>query len=127
MELKEAETGEPLPDAALLDQKIDEATKAMEDAQTNAEKRKAKERKEDLMRLKRAEQIYVSHIITYLPPLIAKLSVGIRLPSFPQYQVGSLYYSSSYLQLFLQARICRSLNPLPPLSFLPGYHVLAFF
>ena len=99
----------------------------MEDAQTNAEKRKAKERKEDLMRLKRAEQIYVSHIITYLPPLIAKLSVGIRLPSFPQYQVGSLYYSSSYLQLFLQARICRSLNPLPPLSFLPGYHVLAFF
>ena len=66
-ELKEAETGEPLPDAALLDQKIDEATKAMEDAQTNAEKRKAKERKEDLMRLKRAEQIYVSLIITYLP------------------------------------------------------------
>ena len=69
-ELKEAETGEPLPDAALLDQKIDEAIKAMEDAQTNAEKRKAKERKEDLMRLKRAEQIYVSLIITQLSPLI---------------------------------------------------------
>ena len=81
--MKEAETGEPLPDAALLDQKIDEATKAMEDAQTNAEKRKAKERKEDLMRLKRAEQIYVSLTITYLPPLIAKLSVFIRLPFFP--------------------------------------------
>jgi hypothetical protein len=64
-ESKEAETGEPLPDAALLDQKIDEATKAMEEAQTNTEKRKSKERKEDLMRLKRAEQIYVSLIITY--------------------------------------------------------------
>lgn len=50
-----------MPDAALLDQKIDEATKVMDDAQTIAEKRKAKERKEDLMRLKRAEQIYVSH------------------------------------------------------------------
>jgi uncharacterized protein YutE (UPF0331/DUF86 family) len=66
-----------------LDQKIDEATKAMEDALTYAEKRKAKERKEDLMRLKRAEQIYVSLIITYLQRLIAKLYVGIRQPFFP--------------------------------------------
>ena len=82
MESKEAETGEPLPDAALLDQKIEEATKAMEDAKTNSEKRKAKERKEDLMRLKRAEQIYVSLVIVYLPHLIAQLSVNIRVPSF---------------------------------------------
>lgn len=81
MELQEAETGEPLPDVSLLDQKIEEATRAMGDAQTNAEKRKSKERKEDLMRLKRAEQIYVSHII-YLPLLIAKFSINIRVPSF---------------------------------------------
>lgn len=77
MELKEAETGEPLPDAALLDQKIEEAIKVMESAQTNAEKRKAKERKEDLMRLKRAEQIYVSLIIIYPSPLAAKFSLDI--------------------------------------------------
>jgi len=31
----------------------------MKNAQTSTEKRKAKERKEDLMRLKRVEQIYV--------------------------------------------------------------------
>ena len=36
-----------------------EAEEAMAKAETSAEKRKAKERKEDLMRLKRVEQIYV--------------------------------------------------------------------
>ena len=47
----------------------------MKDAQTNAEKRKAKERKEDLMRLKRAEQIYVSFIVAYPLPLVAEVLV----------------------------------------------------
>ena len=51
---------EPLPDLALLDRMIDEATEALEKAQTSSDKRRAKERKEDLMRLKRVEQIYVS-------------------------------------------------------------------
>ncbi|KAJ7667734.1 hypothetical protein DFH06DRAFT_1322310 [Mycena polygramma] len=55
---KDPEAAEPLPDIALLDAKIAEATKAMEEGETLAEKRKAKERKEDLMRLKRVEQIY---------------------------------------------------------------------
>lgn len=48
-----------MPDIALLDAKIAEATKAMEEAETTGEKRREKERKEDLMRLKRVEQIYV--------------------------------------------------------------------
>ncbi|KAJ7507480.1 hypothetical protein B0H11DRAFT_2313278 [Mycena galericulata] len=54
---KDPDAAEPLPDIALLDAKIAEATKAMEEGDPN-EKRKAKERKEDLMRLKRVEQIY---------------------------------------------------------------------
>lgn len=50
---------EVLPDVALLDIKIAEANSAMLNAQTNNERRLARERKEDLMRLKRVEQIYV--------------------------------------------------------------------
>ena len=53
---------EPLTDVALLDAKIAEATAAMMKAETASEKRKAKERREDLMRLKRVEQIYVSFL-----------------------------------------------------------------
>ncbi|TFK74417.1 hypothetical protein BDN72DRAFT_812821 [Pluteus cervinus] len=52
------ETAETLPDVALLNLKIELANKAMEEAETTQEKRKAKQRKEDLMRLKRVEQIY---------------------------------------------------------------------
>lgn len=54
----DAEFAEPLPDLALLDTKITEATESIKVAQTGADKRKARERKEDLMRLKRVEQIY---------------------------------------------------------------------
>lgn len=41
----------------------------MAKAETTGEKRRAKERKEDLMRLKRVEQIYVS-ILTFSLPLL---------------------------------------------------------
>jgi hypothetical protein len=58
--LQDPDAAEPLPDVALLDAKIAEVTLTMNDAQTNASRRKAKERKEDLMRLRRVEQIYVS-------------------------------------------------------------------
>jgi hypothetical protein len=54
------ESGESLGDVAILDAKIAEATAAMVKAERTSEKRKAKERREDLMRLKRVEQIYVS-------------------------------------------------------------------
>ncbi|KAF8204897.1 hypothetical protein BJ912DRAFT_1018161 [Pholiota molesta] len=54
----ESESEEPLPDLALLDKMIDEATATLNKAQTSGDKRRAKERREDLMRLKRVEQIY---------------------------------------------------------------------
>jgi len=46
--------------------KLEEATKAME---TSAERKKAQELKEDLMRLKRVEQVYVSEFFL-LPRLV---------------------------------------------------------
>ena len=57
--LQDDEASETLPDIAQLDAKIAEAEEAMANAETAADKRKAKERREDLMRLKRVEQIYV--------------------------------------------------------------------
>ena len=44
---------------AVLDAKIAEAERAIAEGETTAEKRRAMDRKEDLMRLKRVEQIYV--------------------------------------------------------------------
>lgn len=43
----------------VLDAKIAAAEAAIKRADSNSEERRAKERKEDLMRLKRVEQIYV--------------------------------------------------------------------
>jgi len=51
-----------LPDVALLDAKIAEAEHEMAKAESSVDKKRAQERKEDLMRLKRIEQIYVSPI-----------------------------------------------------------------
>lgn len=42
---------------------IEEATQAMKKAETTAERRKAKERREDLTRLKRVEQVYVCVVL----------------------------------------------------------------
>lgn len=42
-----------------MDAKIAEAIIALKEAESSGDKRRAKERKEDLMRLKRVEQIYV--------------------------------------------------------------------
>ena len=56
---QDPENAELLPDVESLEQKIAEAAKAVEDAESTADKRKAAELKEDLMRLKRVEQIYV--------------------------------------------------------------------
>ena len=53
-----------MPDVAILDAKIAEAEKAIAEGETTGEKRRAMERREDLMRLKRVEQIYVR---TYHP------------------------------------------------------------
>jgi hypothetical protein len=57
---QDEEAGEMLPDVVLLDKRIAEAEAAMSKAQSATDKRKARETHEDLMRLKRVEQIYVS-------------------------------------------------------------------
>lgn len=57
-----------MPDVALLDAKITEAVAAMGDATSSSQDRKARERKEDLMRLKRVETIYVS-LVGLMSPL----------------------------------------------------------
>ncbi|KIL68265.1 hypothetical protein M378DRAFT_8934 [Amanita muscaria Koide BX008] len=54
------ENAELLPDVELLERTITEAKKVMTGAQSAGDKRKAKDKKEDLMRLKRVEQIYSS-------------------------------------------------------------------
>ncbi|KAG6903342.1 hypothetical protein C0995_013095 [Termitomyces sp. Mi166 len=69
------EVAEPLPDIALLDTKIEEAVKILETSDSSAEKRKARERKEDLMRLKRVEQIYSA----VLPGINGWVSVLLKL------------------------------------------------
>lgn len=43
----------------ILDAKIAEAEATLKKADSNSDRRRAKERKEDLLRLKRVEQIYV--------------------------------------------------------------------
>ncbi|KIJ37340.1 hypothetical protein M422DRAFT_69303 [Sphaerobolus stellatus SS14] len=50
--------GETLADIALLDEKIAQADEAVRKAHTSGDRRKAQERKEDLIRLKRVESIY---------------------------------------------------------------------
>ncbi|KAH8105930.1 N1221-domain-containing protein [Cristinia sonorae] len=76
-----------LPDVALIDAKIAEAEADMAKAETTAEKRLAKERKEDLMRLKRVEQIYSSvlpvlsgWVLVLLKLLLATVSAGAGNP-----------------------------------------------
>jgi hypothetical protein len=77
-----------LADVALLDAKIAEATAAMAKAETATEKRKAKERREDLMRLKRVEHIYVSICISRLS--VTQRFFIHRVPSFPFCPAGFL-------------------------------------
>ncbi|KAF9076476.1 hypothetical protein BDP27DRAFT_1442530 [Rhodocollybia butyracea] len=84
---EDLEATESLPDLALLDAKITEATSALKNAETASEKRKWKERKEDLMRLKRVEQIYsavlpVSHgwVLVLLKLLLATVSASTNVP-----------------------------------------------
>ncbi|KAF9008756.1 hypothetical protein BDQ17DRAFT_1388492 [Cyathus striatus] len=94
------EAGEPLPDVALLDAKISEAIEAMKTAQTPSEKRKAKERKEDLMRLKRVEQIYSSvlpvlsgWVLVLLKLLLATVSASTSVQG-PQSSTSSVFPSA---------------------------------
>lgn len=70
--MQDEEASESLPDVAQLDAMIADAEAAMANAETSADKRKAKERREDLMRLKRVELIFVSLSTPLCPALRAE-------------------------------------------------------
>lgn len=90
--IQDLEAGEPLADVALLDVKIAEATAAMVNAKTTSEKRQAKERKEDLMRLKRVEQIYVRLPDRACPQLASHTWLDCRMLFCPYYRAGYLCF-----------------------------------
>ena len=66
-----------MPDVALLDQKIAEAEEMMAKAESGADKRKAKERKEDLLRLRRVELLYVRTGIMQIPTSSLAISANV--------------------------------------------------
>ncbi|KAI0068880.1 hypothetical protein BV25DRAFT_1925031 [Artomyces pyxidatus] len=77
--------GEILPDVALLDAKIAETDAAMKSAESNSERRLLKVRREDLMRLKRVEQIYsaVLPVLSNWVLVLLKLLLAIVTASSP--------------------------------------------
>ncbi|KAI6117629.1 hypothetical protein EV401DRAFT_2057754 [Pisolithus croceorrhizus] len=96
--LKDSECAEPLPDVALLDNKIAEAEAAIAEATTSSQERRARERKEDLMRLKRVEVIYSSvlpvlsgWVLTLLKLLLATVSAGSNQQQAPQSSTSSVF------------------------------------
>ncbi|KAG5654067.1 hypothetical protein H0H81_007793 [Sphagnurus paluster] len=91
------EVVEPLPDIALLNAKIEEATKALEIAESSGDKRKLKEQREDLMRLKRVEQIYSAvlpvlsgWVLVLLKLLLATVSASTNVQP-PQSATSSVF------------------------------------
>ena len=74
----------------MLDARIAEAIAALKEADKGRDKRKAKERKEDLMRLKRVEQIYVRFIVFPMFHCVRAHSEFFRVLFF-------LYYPAGYL------------------------------
>ncbi|EPT03705.1 hypothetical protein FOMPIDRAFT_1022279 [Fomitopsis schrenkii] len=83
----EDETTETLPDVAMLDAKVAEAEAELAKADTAAEKRRLQTRKEDLMRLKRIEQIYSAvlpvlqgWVLVLLKLLLATVSAATGAP-----------------------------------------------
>ncbi|EIW76163.1 N1221-domain-containing protein [Coniophora puteana RWD-64-598 SS2] len=76
---EESENAQPLRDIAHIDTKITEAEAAIGKADKPSEERKTRERKEDLMRLKRVEQIYVRFLSAVLPLLPGCVSVLLKL------------------------------------------------
>ncbi|KAL4081935.1 hypothetical protein V8B97DRAFT_2020485 [Scleroderma yunnanense] len=92
------ESAEPLPDVALLDTKIAEAEPTIAEATSGTLERKARERKEDLMRLKRVEMIYTSvlpvlsgWVLVLLKLLLATVSAGTGQQQAPQSSTSSVF------------------------------------
>ncbi|KIJ70335.1 hypothetical protein HYDPIDRAFT_105043 [Hydnomerulius pinastri MD-312] len=95
---EDPETAESLPDIALLDAKIAEAEAALAEAPSGTQERKARERKEDLMRLKRVELIYSSvlpvlsgWVLVLLKLLLATVSAGTAQQQAPQSSTSSVF------------------------------------
>ncbi|KAH7916133.1 hypothetical protein BJ138DRAFT_688321 [Hygrophoropsis aurantiaca] len=95
---EDPETAEPLPDLALLDLKIVDVLAAIESADSGSQERKARERKEDLMRLKRVELIYSSvlpvlsgWVLVLLKLLLATVSAGTGQQQGPQSSTSSVF------------------------------------
>ncbi|KAH6915434.1 hypothetical protein BKA70DRAFT_1420367 [Coprinopsis sp. MPI-PUGE-AT-0042] len=96
--VEDEESGEPLPDVKLLDEKIEEAIAAIAKAETTSEKRKAIARKEDLLRLKRVEQIYSAvlpvlsgWVLVLLKLLLATVSPTATNLQLPQTSTSSVF------------------------------------
>ncbi|TEB35348.1 hypothetical protein FA13DRAFT_1910340 [Coprinellus micaceus] len=94
----EVENGEPLPDVKVLQEKIEEAERMAREAESPAEKRKAMERKEDLLRLLRVEQIYnsvlpvlSSWVLVLLKLLLATVSPNATNLPVPQSSTSSVF------------------------------------
>ncbi|KAH7887969.1 hypothetical protein F5I97DRAFT_1805804 [Phlebopus sp. FC_14] len=86
------------PDVALLDSKIVEAEMALAEGSCGVQERKARERKEDLMRLKRVELIYSSvlpvlsgWVLVLLKLLLATVSAGTGGQQVPQSSTSSVF------------------------------------
>ncbi|KAF8559062.1 hypothetical protein OG21DRAFT_1503519 [Imleria badia] len=97
---EEPENAELLTDVALLDAKIAEAEAevANVEAKLGAEERKAREKREDLKRLKRVEVIYSSvlpvlsgWVLVLLKLLLATVSAGTGQQQLPQSSTSSVF------------------------------------
>ncbi|KAF9452194.1 N1221-domain-containing protein [Macrolepiota fuliginosa MF-IS2] len=89
---------EPLPDVDQLNREIEAMIKAEKEAATGTEKRKWRERKEDLMRLKRVEQVYgavLPHlsgwVLVLLKLLLATVSASTNGLQNPQQSGSSVF------------------------------------
>ncbi|KAH0839713.1 hypothetical protein J3R83DRAFT_651 [Lanmaoa asiatica] len=95
---EDPENAEALTDVALLDAKIAEDEVANVEAKSSAEERKAREKKEDLKRLKRVEVIYSSvlpvlsgWVLVLLKLLLATVSAGTGQQQIPQSSTSSVF------------------------------------
>lgn len=90
--------GEPLPDIAQINQEIEAAKQGEEAATLELDKRKWRERKEDLMRLKRVEEVYgavlphlAGWVLVLLKLLLATVSASTNGLQNPQPSGSSVF------------------------------------